>query len=930
MTDTRKHKINFAPASKDKSSSSSPLDYLTGMYLSSLQYFARDEFNGGKRTILINENPKWCIILKKKKYYAQKAIENFVFECCNKNDVDYLGEDTVRNCVKEIIFDVNNKGGGGGSNAGSVNRDPDHQVLSVSDAIRRHSGPVTTLGRIIGVSKPDKVIISILWSCTRCGYQKVEEMDPPVSYFNPQNHRKCPQCSFSSGNGKGEAKKTIKQKQKQNDLYDQSDLTPEPGYENSKSINIQDSEASDDLESLHVVLLGDEITRNVKVGEMASIKGEIYTLGGSGTGGKNDVGKKLFPILFSHKIIYQREEETPISEDEIELFKQFAGKDDVIQQLVEMFAPNVIGHSDTKLGILRSAVSTKSNYHSIIDSQYSGGRRNNSTAAVTNIIAKIRNRINTLLVGDPGTAKTMLAEEATKIVPNSRYVTVQHASVKSLLAIIDKEEYNKTLLLGAIPMSKNALCVINEVGSMVYEDQQYLADVMEEGKFTIDKYGIYQEIQSPTTILATTNPHGGRWDNFNGPSINQIPVKSNILDRIDQIYVFQDFQTDEDKLGYADVKMAMNQNGLAYDYDFLKRYLQYAASIDEPVLTTEATTMFKFFWLKLSGMGNATNRTLDSIFRIAIAQARLHLKKEIDVQIANETIESIGLMFAALGNRIDTSENDPRDLVYNEIIRYVNNTLAPNTQITFVEAAKYAAANSHAVRQYIGNGTMTISDNKRLRGVHDRFTDGGTDKPKVSKDGKLAVLISRMTPLTLVKVDLKQWHEQQQHNTSQQEEEQEQVSQENNNNADSNNANNNNDQKHEEKESTTDEKGERSNRSFRSFSDTVTKESNSIMSENDLYDLYDLPPFSKLHDNDVSEVIKNAMLDEQGNNKGYFILDDLVFHMLMLPNQKWTHNEAQQLVSQLVKEGKLKEMEPGRKYKPVTKELSDSGGGGGL
>ena len=36
-------------------------------------------------------------------------------------------------------------------------------------------------------------------------------------------------------------------------------------------------------------------------------------------------------------------------------------------------------------------------------------------------------------------------------------------------------------------------------------------DVMEEGRLTIDKYGFHKEIDSPTTVLATTNPEHGEW-----------------------------------------------------------------------------------------------------------------------------------------------------------------------------------------------------------------------------------------------------------------------------------------------------------------------------------------------------------------------------------------------------------------------------------
>src|SRR5215207_4218330 len=126
-------------------------------------------------------------------------------------------------------------------------------------------------------------------------------------------------------------------------------------------------------------------------------------------------------------------------------------------------------------------------------------------------------------------------------------------------------------------------------------------------------------------------------------------------------------------------KMEMNQSGITYDYDFLKRYLQYAASIKEPSLTPEASNMLSEFWMRLSNEGHTANRTLDSLVRMAKAQTRLHLEEEIDTEIANEVIQSVGLMLAEFGKVIDTAVADPRDLAYNEVIEYVNRLEFPIT-----------------------------------------------------------------------------------------------------------------------------------------------------------------------------------------------------------------------------------------------------------
>ena len=153
-----------------------------------------------------------------------------------------------------------------------------------------------------------------------------------------------------------------------------------------------------------------------------------------------------------------------------------------IDRVVAMFAPNVIGHNDKKLGLLRSIVGARS------DQGTDNGRPG---------------RINTLLVGEPGTAKSTLAREASYLLPNSRYVTAQHASGKSLIAIVDKENDSLICRYGAVVLAKGAVCAINEIGAMNPTDQQFLLDIAEEGRCTVDKYGTHFEIDAPTTIIAT-------------------------------------------------------------------------------------------------------------------------------------------------------------------------------------------------------------------------------------------------------------------------------------------------------------------------------------------------------------------------------------------------------------------------------------------
>jgi hypothetical protein len=81
-----------------------------------------------------------------------------------------------------------------------------------------------------------------------------------------------------------------------------------------------------------------------------------------------------------------------------------------------------------------------------------------------------------------------------------------------------------------------------------------------------------------------------------------------------------------------------------------------------------------------------------------------------------------------------------------------------------------------------------------------------------------------------------------------------------------------------------------------------------------------LPPSPGSEERQFSQVIQKCMLDEHGNNKGYFTASDFIYTLIMLPNEKWTEDEAEQTFYALVAEGKLVEVEPGKFNHPATDE----------
>ena len=255
------------------------------------------------------------------------------------------------------------------------------------------------------------------------------------------------------------------------------------------------------------------------------------------------------------------------------------------------------------------------------------------------------------------------------------------------------------LRLGAVPQSRGAICAINEIGRMNYEDQAFLLDAMEEGEFSVDKYGIHVTIKSPSTIVATANPTGTKWNDPVKISNVEIPVIKSLLDRFDQIYAFNESSSPQEDREYAQRKAEMDSKNIRYNHQYLKTYLAYPITI-----TPEAKSMLIDFWLEVKAKGLASTRTLDSIFRMTKAHARLHLVEVVDADIATEFMNYYKHTMLQYGEIVKTIES-PRDVSYREMLTIVKQAQAP---IELITAAKMACDRNEQVRSYLGNNRLDL------------------------------------------------------------------------------------------------------------------------------------------------------------------------------------------------------------------------------
>jgi hypothetical protein len=80
------------------------------------------------------------------------------------------------------------------------------------------------------------------------------------------------------------------------------------------------------------------------------------------------------------------------------------------------------------------------------------------------------------------------------------------------------------------------------------------------------------------------------------------------------------------------------------------------------------------------------------------------------------------------------------------------------------------------------------------------------------------------------------------------------------------------------------------------------------------------PKVGEVRHTNFDELVKKAMLDAEGKNKGYFTKDEWTVRLLLLPNERLTEDEAEQTLYALLEEGIITEFEPEKYKKPQETE----------
>lgn len=336
---------------------------------------------------------------------------------------------------------------------------------------------------------------------------------------------------------------------------------------------------------------------------------------------------KVVAEIINYEMVQQTFDDITLTETDIKEIKTFSKTKNLLTNFANSLDDYLVG--DEYLPIKQSIVL-----------QLFGGVKKTTKSGHKN-----SGTIHIALVGDPGKGKTTFQKNIVSFAPKAMYAVGTSSTGKGLMASLDINDitHQRTLRPGPFVRCNGGLIAVDEVDKMEAEDQQYLAEALQDGTFTFAKAGIYAVLDADTSCLLSANPKGLQFNPFES-IMSQISIPKNIFDRFDLKWMLLDKPSKE-----TDLKLAGNIfnepeiNKSKIDTEFFKKYIAYARNNFSPNFTKLTGARASKFYSDFRNPNNrqdedpiaATARQAHTLRKLIEASARMRLSNIISIEDVN-------------------------------------------------------------------------------------------------------------------------------------------------------------------------------------------------------------------------------------------------------------------------------------------------------